>query len=177
MFKSLGLLIRILIIISRDMLTGLIMGLCAAMLLFSLNPGLSDTVALLIPLGISAGLFKSMAKVFFLTLSGVLPTADYIKSYPRFKILGFWMIILIGTFVYVFGFNTSLWVSEPLRLLQINNFIGTGNTGLWTFIFFFVFVIGLISYFIEIPFYRDDHSAKKDLSLKEEHYFEDEKDV
>lgn len=174
MLKSLGLLIRLTIIISRDMFTGLIMGICSALMLFYINPGHSRTVALLMPIGVAAGFFKGMAKVFFLTLSGTLPTTEYTSNYPRFKILGFWLFILLGTFLYVFGLKFNLWISEPLRLLRVNSFIGADNSGLWVVLFSFVFIIGLISYFLEIPFSRDEqfssseHKPNEELSSPEE---------
>lgn len=151
MKKALGLLWIGTIIVSRDMLNGFIMGICSALLLLKINPALYRSVALLIVAGLVSGIFKGTAKFIFLNLSQTLPDSGYRYNYPKFKILFLWLVILFGTLIYNFGFQVKLWITEPLKLMEMNTILGVVDTGLWLALFSVVTVFGIISYVYEFP--------------------------
>lgn len=156
MGKSLNFLWRGLIIVLRDMFTGYIMGICSALLLFKINPGLYKTVALLIFAGVAAGISKGMAKFIFMNYSGALPSKGYRYNYPKYKMLAIWLVILLGTLLYVFGLRVDKWFSETVRLLEVNIFFGDVDSRLWFALLALITVTGLASYFYEPPVNPDE---------------------
>lgn len=160
MKKTLRFLWRGAIIVSRDMLNGFIMGTCAALLLFKINPALYRSVALLMVAGLLSGILKGTAKFIFLNLSGTLPDTGYRYNYPKFKILFLWLVILFGTLIYNFGFKVNMWFTEPIKLMKVNIVLGIVDTRLWLVLFTIVTVFGFISYVYEFPAGEDPTTSE-----------------
>lgn len=162
MKKALSFLWRGTIVVSRDILNGFIMGICSALLLLKINPALYRSVALLIVAGLISGIFKGTAKFIFLNLSGTLTGSGYRYNYPKFKILLLWLVILFGTLIYNFGFNVSLWFTEPLKLMKVNTVLGIVDIRIWVVLFSLVTVFGIISYVYEIPVNKDQTPSESE---------------
>lgn len=120
MKKKLQLLTRALVVIARDMFIGFIIGVSATVLMAGINPQTRNVVALFIPAGIAAGLFKGLAKFIFLNIFSSLPSKGYRHDYPKFKMALLWVALMLLVLVYSYGLNPLSWFREPLLLLQRN---------------------------------------------------------
>jgi hypothetical protein len=165
--KILKTLWRAFIIMARDMFIGLLGGLCASVLLYKINPKTINVVALLIPAGLCAGIFKGISKFLILNFFSSLPSKGYRYNYPKYKILFLWVIIYLSTFIYCFGFNVYLWITAPLMLLNKNMILPPLSSVLWGVLFAVGGIAGISAHFYEPP-HNEDESVTDDEIIKDE---------
>ncbi len=154
--KKVHLIWRALIFTARDMFIGFILGIVATVLLYKINPATLGVVALLIPAGVFAGIFKGVTKFIFLNIFSAVPSKGNRFNYPKYKLLLLWVAVLFGALVYSFGLNVKTWFSVPLRLLKSNVILGViGNTG-WILLTVLISLAGLIAHFYEPPYNENE---------------------
>lgn len=149
-------LLRALVVISRDMFIGLILGFVAAILLAKTNPHTQKFVSLLIPAGIIAGVLKGFTKYIIINIFSVLPTKGYRFNYPKYKLLFIWLALLVGTLGYVYGADFSQWLAAPLELYHENTVFSFAGPDTWSAMLTVAAVIGIASYVYEPPFNEDE---------------------
>ncbi len=154
--KKLQFVMRALVVTARDMFTGFILGICAAVLIAGYNPHTRSVAALFIPAGILAGIFKGLSKFVFLNIFSVLPSKGYRYNYPKFKLLLLWAALLLASLVYSYGLKINTWFAGPFGLVKENIVMGGAGQSLWTAVFVFITVTGVISYFYEPPYNEDE---------------------
>lgn len=154
--KKLHLLWRAVVFVTRDVFIGFIVGVCAAVLLSKVNPGTHRVVALLIPAGVLAGIFKGITKFIFLNIFSALPSKGNRYNYPKFKLLILWGFLLFGTLSFSYGLNLKLWFSEPSRLLMENIFLSSWGTNIWVVLAGLISTAGILAHFYEPPYNEDE---------------------
>lgn len=143
-------LIRVLVFTGRDMLIGFILGFSTMILLHKLNPRFPG-IGLLAFLGLLAGFMKGLAKALLLAKLDVIAHDEFRKSYPKYKILGLWFVVLIGILTYSYGFNFIRWFTGPMDIISENIFLKNVAAGWWIALIITVFVTGLASHVLEPP--------------------------
>lgn len=141
MGNKLKALLQVSVVIARDMLIGMIFGLTAAILLAKINPHTENIAVLLVPTGIIAGILKGFTKYLILKMVSSLPTKGYRFIYPKYRLLFLWLALLLGAWLYAYGFNVST------RFAALHN---------WTTLILVVSVIGIASYLFEPPYNTDE---------------------
>ncbi|MHB9096070.1 MAG: hypothetical protein ACYC21_15505 [Eubacteriales bacterium] len=150
--KRLLFVLRAMVTVSRDMFIGFIIGICATVLLYRVNANTHKVIALLIPAGVVAGIFKGLAKFVFLNVFSVLPSKGYRFNYPKYKLLLLWSAFLFGSLIYGYGINIYAWFAGPLSLLQENIILGVISPTVWGVLFGLLFVVGILAHLYEPPY-------------------------
>ncbi len=156
MMKKIKLLWRALVFVVRDMFIGFLVAAGATLIMFRLNPDMYGVIALLLPVGILAGIFKGIVKFIFLNVSSALPSKGYRFDYPKYKLLGFWIIALLGSFLFAYGTDLALWVSGPLDMLENNIVLGALGKRGWIYIIGLIHLMGIAAHIYEPPHNEDE---------------------
>ncbi|WP_418790050.1 hypothetical protein [Phosphitispora sp. TUW77] len=154
--KLLKLLWRGLVFITRDVFIGFLVAVSATVIMFRLNPDMNKVIALLIPVGIIAGIFKGMIKFILLNITSAIPSKGYRFDYPKFKLLLFWLLALLGSLLFAYGTDLTMWFSGPLDLLRNNVIIGSSGKQFWVLITVLISVLGIAAHFYEPPYNEDE---------------------
>ncbi len=154
--KKLDLTVWALVVATRDMFIGFIVGMSGAVLMAKLNPTTHRVVALLIPVGVVAGIVKGVAKFIFLNMSSALPSKGYRFDYPKFKMLILWAVVFLTVFLYSFGLDLRTWAAVPLQLLKENIILGVVDKKVWLVFIILVLLTGLLSYIYEPPYNEEE---------------------
>lgn len=151
MTSKLRILIRALVVISRDMFIGLLLGISAAVIFADISPGTGQVVGLLIPAGAAAGIFKGLAKFISLNVASTLPSKGYRSEYPKFKLLLLWLAVLVLVLIFAYGLNLVKWFMGPVGLLTEIHLFNDIPRGAWIVALTLISVIGLTAHFYEPP--------------------------
>ena len=151
--------LRALIFVARDILIGFLVAVSATVLLAKVKPDTYRVIALLIPIGVAAGLLKGIVKFVFLNISSALPSKGYRYDYPKYRLLAFWLTVLFGSLLIVYGIDISSWVSDPINMLTDNIILGITGIGkrLWLVFAALIFILGITAHFYEPP-YNDNET-------------------
>ncbi len=150
--KKLQLVWRALVFTARDMFGGFVLGICATVLLSKINPQAQRVVALLIPAGVLAGILKGVTRFIFLHIFSAIPSKGSTFNYPKYKLLGLWLVLLFGSLTYGYGLDVAAWFAGPLRLLRDNIILAAVGNNLLVGLVIFIATAGLGSYFYEPPY-------------------------
>jgi len=156
MKNKLRFLSRAFVVISRDMLIGLILGMSAAVLFAGISPGTAGVVGLLIPAGAAAGVFKGLAKFISLNIASSLPSKGYRFEYPKFKLLLLWLGVLTASLIFTYGLNIISWFKGPLGLLADNVLLRDVPYRMWVPGIILTTAIGLAAHVYEPPCNEDE---------------------
>lgn len=156
MGKKLQALLQVSVMIARDMLIGLIFGLTTAILLAKINPYTANLAALLIPIGIAAGILKGFTKYLIINIFSSLPSKGYRFNYPKYKLLFLWLGLLLATLFYAYGFNVGTWFITPAEMLVGNAILRNAGKLFWAALIIAVWVIGTASYVYDPPYNNDE---------------------
>lgn len=162
MKNKLRFLSRVLVVISRDMFIGLILGISAAVLFGGISPGTAGVVGLLIPAGAAAGVFKGLAKFISLNIASALPSKGYRFEYPKFKILLLWLGVLTASLIFAYGLNIISWFKGPFELLTDNVLFRDVPHNIWLTGIIIATAIGLAAHVYEPPYNEDECLANDD---------------
>jgi len=156
MENKLQVLLRVSVIVGRDMLIGMIFGLTAAILLAKINPHTENYVTILVPIGIIAGILKGFTKFLILNIFSSLPTKGYRFNYPKYKLLFLWLGLFLGALLYSYGFHVSKWFVSLHKILFENTIIRYSGTNFWIIMVITVLVTGVVSYLYEPPYNNNE---------------------
>jgi hypothetical protein len=146
-------MLRILVFTGRDMLIGFLLGLSVMILIYKLNPRFPGA-GFLVLLGLLTGIVKGLAKGFLLSKLDTLAHGEFRRTYPKFKILGLWFIVLFIVLIYSYGFNLARWFIGPLEIMTEKSLIINMAGPWWVVLSIAVLIAGLVSHFTEPPGYK-----------------------
>lgn len=138
-----------LIIISRDMFLGFILSIACAVVMYKINPKMYRAVGLLIPAGVFAGMMKGFAKYMLMSMNSGFNSAEYRLTYPKYKILLGWLVLLVLAMFYGYGAAPHLWLGAPVDFLKDNIILNTLSEIYWVALCIIVTVIGIAAHVLE----------------------------